>query len=108
MYNNKYRVLQLTNNAIGSVAVTNFMPLGTITRRIMRCECNVNTFNTSTTGTNVISINEAGNYDVIYNASLIAAAAGVVIATVVVNGVNVLYPRYSGSVLRHLLGNQPC
>lgn len=86
---NKYRVLQLTNTATGAVAVTNFMPLGIITRRINRCEANVNTFTTSTTGTNLVTINECGNYDVTYNASLIAAAAGVLIVTLVVNGVNV-------------------
>lgn len=86
---NKYRVLQLTNNAIGAVAVTNFMPLGVITRRVSRCEACVNTFTTSTTGTNVVSINECGNYNITYNASVIGAAAGVVIATLVVNGVNV-------------------
>lgn len=93
MYN-KYRVLQMTNNAIGAVAVTNFMPLGNITRRVTRCDCNVSTFNLSTTGANTLSINECGNYNVTYNASLIAAAAGVLIATLVVNGVNV----YSTSV----------
>ena len=89
-----YRVLQLTNNAIGAVAVTNFMPLGNITRRIQRCEASVSTFSTSTTGTNVVSINECGNYNIEYNGSLIAAGAGVLIATLVVNGVNV----YSTSV----------
>lgn len=86
---NKYRVLQLTNNAIGTVAVTNFMPLGVITRRISRCEACINTFTTSTTGTNIVTINECGNYNVTYNASLIGAAAGVIIATLVFNGVNV-------------------
>lgn len=85
----KYRVLQLTNNAIGTVAVTNFMPLGIITRRVSRCEACVNTFTTSTTGANVVTINECGNYNITYNASLIGAAAGVVIATLVYNGVNV-------------------
>lgn len=90
----KYRVLQMTNNAIGAVAVTNFMPFGNITRKINRCECNVNTFDITTTGANIIGINESGNYNITYNASLIAAAAGVLIATLVVNGVNV----YSSSV----------
>lgn len=85
----KYRVLQLTNNAIGTVAVTNFMPLGIITRRVSRCEACVNTFTTSTTGANVVTINECGNYNVTYNASLIGATAGVVIATLVYNGTNV-------------------
>lgn len=89
-----YRVLQLTNNAIGAVAATNFMPLGVITRRVSRCEACVNTFTTSTTGANVVTINECGNYNITYNASLIGAAAGVLIATLVVNGVNI----YSTSV----------
>lgn len=89
MCSNKYRVLQLTNNAIGAVAVTNFMPLGNITRRINRCETNINTFTISTGGVDVVSINECGNYNVTYNLSGIAAAAGVLIATLVINGVNV-------------------
>lgn len=89
-----YRVIQLTNSAIGAVAATNYLPLGVITRRVQRCDAGVNTFSTSTTGVNVITINECGNYNVTYNASLIAAAAGVLIATLQVNGVNV----YSTSV----------
>lgn len=89
MGSNKYRVLQLTNNAIGAVAVTNFLPLGNITRRVNRCEASVNTFTTTTNGVNIVSINECGNYNVTYNLSGIAAAAGVLIATLVVNGVNV-------------------
>lgn len=86
---NKYRVLQLTNSATGAVAVTSFMPLGTITRRISRCETCVNTFTASNTGNNTVSINECGNYNITYNASLIGAAAGVLIVTLVVNGTNV-------------------
>lgn len=89
MCSNKYRVIQLTNSAIGAVAVTNFMPLGKVTRRITRCEANVSTFTTTTSGVNIVNINECGNYDITYNLSGIAAAAGVLIATLVVNGVNV-------------------
>ena len=89
MCSNKYRVLQLTNNAIGAVTVTSFMPLGNVTRRINRCEANVDTFSTSTNGTNTVSINECGNYNITYNLSGIAATAGVLITTLVVNGVNV-------------------
>lgn len=89
MGSNKYRVLQLTNNAIGAVAVTNFLPLGNVTRRINRCEANINTFTTATTNTNIVSINECGNYNITYNLSGIAATAGVLIATLVINGINV-------------------
>lgn len=85
----KYRVLQLQNNAIGAVAVTNLLPLGIVNRRVVRCDANIDTFTTSTTGTNTVTINECGNYNVTYNASLIAAAAGTLIVTLVSNGVNV-------------------
>lgn len=94
MATNKYRVLQMTNSAIGAVAVNSFMPLGKITRKVSRCECSPNTFAVSTTGANVVTINECGNYNVNYNASLIAGAAGVLAITLVMNGTNV----YSSTV----------
>lgn len=85
-----YRVLQMTNSNIGAVAVTNLMPLGVITRRVIRNICSDNqTFTISTTGTNTITINECGNYDITYSLTGVAAAAGILIATLQVNGTNV-------------------
>ena len=74
-----YRVIQLTNINIGSVAVNGLMPLGTVTRRINRTTCDDNnpTFTLATTGTNIVTINECGNYRIVYSLSGVAATAGI-------------------------------
>lgn len=90
---NKYRVLQLTNSAVGAVSVGSFLPLGVPTRRVSCNSATQGTFTTTSTGTNVVQINECGNYDVTYNGSLIAGAAGVLSVAIILNGVTV----YSGS-----------
>lgn len=85
-----YRVLQLTNNKIGAIAVTNLLPLGTITRRVNRNICaDTSTFSISTTGTDTITVNEAGNYDITYSLTAVASAAGVLIATLRINDNNI-------------------
>lgn len=85
-----YRVIQLTNTNIGAVAVTNLLPLGVITRRVNKNSCGENpTFSTSTTGTNIVTVNECGNYRVSYSLNGVASAAGIAIATLQVNGTNV-------------------
>lgn len=85
MYNN-YRVLQMTNEAIGDVAVSDYMPLGRITRRVFGPEKCPDTFIVNNTNVNNVVINEPGNFDILYNASLTAAADGTLALDLVVNG----------------------
>lgn len=80
-----YRVIQLTNTNIGAVTVNNLLPLGLITRRIFDKSGCCPTFTTNTTSTNVLTINECGNYNISYSLSGIASAAGIVTATILVN-----------------------
>ena len=87
----KYRVLQLTNAAVGAVDTNGFMPFGIITRRIS-CGANCgteSTFTVSTTGANIIYLNEAGYYKITYSATLAAGAAGAVTSALIANGVSV-------------------
>lgn len=84
-----YRVMQLTNTNIGAVAVTNLLPLGVVTRRINRrnCGCGDNpTFSLSTVGTNIVTVNECGNYRISYSLSGVAAAAGLLSVALQING----------------------
>lgn len=90
----KYRVLQMTNNNIGAVAVGAFLPLGNITRRV-QCDGNCGaTFGVTTSNADTIVINEPGNYNVTYNGSLVAGAAGDLGIAIVVNGATI----YTGTV----------
>jgi hypothetical protein len=80
----------MTNTNIGAVAVNGLLPFGIITRRITRTVCEDGpTFTISTTGTNTISVNECGNYDVTYSTSAVASAAGIVTFNLLINGENV-------------------
>ena len=84
---NKFRIIQLTNLSVGAVPVNTYMPLGVITRRINgKCEENENrTFSVSSTGTNIVTINECGYYKVLYSASVVASAAGIVTLSLQLN-----------------------
>lgn len=85
-----YRVLQMTNTNVGAVAVNGLMPFGITTRRVNRNVCtDAPTFSISTTGTNTITINECGNYDVTYSTSAVASTAGIVTMNLLINGTNV-------------------
>lgn len=87
----KYRVLQLTNKAVGAVSVNDYMPFGIITRRIScgtGCGCD-NTFTVTTTGANIVYLNEPGYYRITYSATLLADAIGVVSNALIANGVSV-------------------
>lgn len=84
-----FRVLQMTNTSVGAVAVNGFMPFGIITRRVNRNICTESpTFSISTTGTDTITVNECGNYDVVYSVNAVASAAGIITMNLIVNGVN--------------------
>ena len=83
---NKFKIIQLTNSNIGSVPADSYMPLGIITRRINpTCKRNNRTFTVSSTGTNLVTINECGYYKVLYSASVVAAAAGIVTLSLQLN-----------------------
>ena len=84
-----YKVLQLTNNAIGGVTAESYMPLGNITRRISSGNTTCGTFNVSTTGANTVTLNEPGNYRISYSGSLTASAAGEITISLITNGTNV-------------------
>ena len=83
---NNFRIIQLTNSSVGSVPANSYMPLGTITRRINpNCQCNDRTFTVSSTGTNIVTINECGYYKVLYSASVVATDAGIVTLSLQLN-----------------------
>lgn len=81
-----YRMIQLTNDNIGAVAANSNIPLGRITRKISSRECGNGTFEVTTTGADTVILNEKGYYDVVYNATLEAGAAGLVTLNLVSNG----------------------
>lgn len=81
----KYKLIQLTNNTIGAVAVDTALPLGKVTRRLNTPAPDNSTFTVATTGANIVYLNEAGYYNVIYSISGIAGAAGIVGVTLTTN-----------------------
>jgi hypothetical protein len=85
----KYRVLQLTNNAIGAIAVNGYMPFGKVTRRVQDPCNNCHTFNVTTSQADIVYLNEVGNYNATYSASVIAGAIGEVSVALIVNGTQV-------------------
>jgi hypothetical protein len=85
----KYKLIQLTNNAIGEIEVDGYMPFGNITRRLNSPVTPEGTFTISTTGANIVYLNEPGYYNVIYSLSAVASAAGIVDITLTTNGTDV-------------------
>jgi hypothetical protein len=79
------KLIQITNTAIGAIAVDALMPLGTITRRY-GVGGNYPTYTTANSNVDTITINDEGYYDIAYNASLVAGAAGVLTLTLLTNG----------------------
>lgn len=88
--NHTYKVIQLTNKALGAQAVNTYLPLGTITRKINCKNYQSVPFSVGNSNNNIVAINEPGYYKVTYNASLVAAAAGIVTINLVNNG-DVIY-----------------
>ena len=80
-----YKVIQLTNSAIGAVGANTMLPLGTITRKIQSSNNCCSTFNVTTTDSNIIYLNEPGYYRITYSGSVIAGAAGVVDISIIAN-----------------------
>lgn len=89
MSQNVYRLLQLTNSAIGVVAAPAFMPLGTVTRLIKQDADCQSTFVVSNNANDTVYVQEPGFYKITYNANLIAAAAGLVTLNLRINGITV-------------------
>ena len=85
-----YKQIQLTNTAIGDVAVDTNIPLGTVTRRINAPVSCCNTFVVSSSGVDTVTINNAGFYKITYSLTATAAAAGVVTIALVTNN-NTIY-----------------
>lgn len=81
-----YKLIQLTNNDIGDVAVNAFLPYGRVTRRINSPYNCCNTFNIASSTSDVVNINTPGFYKVTYSLTGMAAAAGDVEIALVTNG----------------------
>jgi hypothetical protein len=86
---NSYKQIQITNTALGDVAVDGFIPLGSVTRRINAPQSCCNTFTLSTTGADTLTISDAGFYKITYVLTATAAAAGEVTIALVTNGATV-------------------
>jgi hypothetical protein len=81
----KYKLIQLTNKAIGEVDVNSYLPLGLVTRRINAAAVDNATFQVGTTNADAVYINDPGYYKVTYSASLIAGATGIMSVSLISN-----------------------
>ena len=81
-----YKLIQLTNTAIGAVPVDGFIPLGRVTRRINAPINCCNTFTVTSSENDTVVVNDAGFYKVTYSLTALAAAAGEVTVDLVTNG----------------------
>ena len=79
------KLIQITNPAIGAVAVGQFLPLGTITRRF-GVGGNYPTYTTTNSNVDTITINDEGYYDITYNISFVATGAGTAAISLYTNG----------------------
>lgn len=87
--NSNYRLLQLTNNSVGPVAVDALIPVGIMTRRIEQTPTCENTFTVTTSANNAVYVNEPGFYEITYQGYLTVEAAGDIVIALQVNGVTV-------------------
>jgi hypothetical protein len=81
----KYKLIQLTNTNIGALDANEFVPLGTITRKINAPAGESSAFEVATTGANIVYLNDPGYYKITYTGTLTAAAAGTLGITLVAN-----------------------
>lgn len=82
-----YQFIQLTDRAVGAVATDALLPLGNVTRKNadgQRCQ---DTFIVSTSGSDTVTITEAGWYKISYVGSLIPADAGEITLSLEANNV---------------------
>lgn len=82
------RILQLTNSSIGAIVVNQNMPLGmtTVVYPFDTSNC-YPTYTVASSMADTLTINKPGTYNFIYNASLVASAAGDVTLNLKINGV---------------------
>lgn len=84
----KARLLQLTNANIGAIATNANMPLGVATVIYPGCDSQCGpTYSVTSSTSDTLVINRAGTYRLLYNASLVATAAGNIVLEVKLNGV---------------------
>jgi hypothetical protein len=84
-----YKLIQLTNTSVGNVAVNEFIPFGTVTRRINAPLNCCNTFTVTSSDNNTVIANDAGFYKITYSLTATAAAAGQVTISLLTNGSSV-------------------
>lgn len=82
---NKEKMIQMTNNNIGVIAINGFIPFGTVTRRIDCGNC-CSAFTVSSSNADTITINEEGYYKITYSITDLATAVGLNSITLVING----------------------
>lgn len=82
------KILQLTNNTIGAISTNNNMPLGiaTVIYPFDVGNC-YPTYTVTSSTSDTLVINKSGVYNFIYNASVVATAAGEVTLALKVNNV---------------------
>jgi hypothetical protein len=81
----KYKLIQLTNTNIGTLDANEFLPLGTITRKINAPAGETPAFEVATSGANIVYLNDPGYYKITYTGTFTAGAAGTVGLTLVAN-----------------------
>lgn len=88
---NKFRLIEMTNSSIGSVAVGKNIPLGRIDRLIDERTPNFSAFNPSTSGADTIQVELPGFWMVNYSISFVAAGGGILTLTLMCNDTTPLY-----------------
>jgi hypothetical protein len=83
------KILQLTNSTIGAISTNGNMPLGvtTVVYPFDSSNC-YPTYTVTSSTSDTLVINKAGTYKFVYNASVVATAAGLVTLALIVNGVS--------------------
>lgn len=80
-----YKQIQLTNKALSDVAVNQYIPLGSVTRRINAPYNCCSTFVVTSASNDTVVLNDPGFYKVTYSLTATAAAAGEVTVALVTN-----------------------
>ena len=84
-----YKQIQLTNSAIGDVAVDAYIPYGRVTRRINAPYNCCNTFTVTSSTSDTVTINDTGFYKITYSLTATAADEGNVTIALVTNGTTI-------------------
>ncbi len=89
------RVLQLTNLNIPAIAVGGFLPLGITSVQYPAESCSgCEVFTITSSNADTLVIHKGGTYRLDYNASLVAAAAGLITLEILVNNAE----KYTASI----------